>query len=504
MSANTTSIDTGGSITFTASSDTATDYWIGIDKDNQRIITQNMPNGTLTLTFDNAGTYSAYVTSSNSAGGCDSAPITFIVSEPTFQVTLDANGGSCSPTSTLVRLGNAYGDLPNATRTGYTFVGWFDEWGNQITSSTVMTRASNHTLYAHWSNINYIVYFDGNGGSADWGEKTVTYDETYGDLPNASRIGYSFVGWFDEWGNQITSSTVMTRASNHTLYAYWNANQYTINLDANGGTVSPESIVVTYDGTYSNLPDPTQTGYHFNGWFTENGTQISNPDIVKTTSDLTLYAHWSRDKMMISFNANGGTSETANKLVTFDTKYGVLPNAIKTGYTFEGWYLDENFTTPITEGSIVKITANQLVYAKWNLKKFTIKFDANGGTAETSGKQVIFSRTYGVLPIAEKENDVFVGWFTEDGKEITPDTVVTISSNTVLYAKWQSEIKVDGDVNSDGVLDVNDVKLLQNYLHHKDTFTKETFESADLNNDGKVNVVDLAIMKRSILRKNGD
>jgi len=619
---------------------------------------------------------------------------------PEYTVTFDANGGSCSPTSKVVRVGNAYGDLPNATRTGYTFNGWYTEknGGSQVTKDTKMNTAKNHTLYAHWTANQYTLIVNPNGGTYDnstsavtkspkliydsgnwysigkatrtgynligyftsatggtkvydangncvesdfWKDNkykntgnltvyaqwsvignikvtlnpnggtcskdsiTVVYDGKYTGLVNADRKGYTFDGWYTESGAKVTTDTVVKNPSAHTLYAHWTAknisvnfyrnldendtgcvtetftydvanqrfgyktdgtgryspmndekvgfggwtktgyqllgwstqrnssvnystysgvandwinsnspsinlyaqwkaNQYTVKLDANGGTVSSESITVTYDGTYSDLPDPTQTGYNFNGWFTENGTQISNTDRVTIVSDLTLYAHWSQEKMLISFNANGGTSETAKKLVTFDTKYGALPNATKTGYTFEGWYLDEKFTNLITESSIVKITKNQAVYAKWNLQKFTVKFDANGGTAETSGKQVIFSRTYGVLPIAEKENDVFVGWFTEDGKEITPDTVVTIDKNITLYAKWQSEIKVEGDVNSDSVLDVNDVKVLNNYLHHKKSFTKEMFESADLNGDGKINVIDLALLKQLILKGKGE
>ena len=430
--------------------------------------------------------------------------------KPEYTITFDANGGNCSPTSKVVRLGNVYGDLPDATKTGYTFNGWYTEknGGSQVTKDTKMNTANNHTLYAHWTANQYIVIYDANTGTGTMDNSTITYDMESSLRKNTfTKAGYSFECWSDGNGHYYSDEANvknLVTSGSTTLWVKWKPNQYTVKLDANGGTVSPESITVTYDGTYSNLPDPTRTGYFFNGWFPENGAQISNPDVVKITSDLTLYAHWSQERMMISFNANGGTSETKAKYVTYDNEFGVLPTATKTGYTFEGWYLDENFTTPITESSIVKITANQSVYAKWNLQKFTIKFDANGGTAETSGKQVIFSRTYGVLPVAEKENHVFVGWFTEDGKEVTPDTVVTISDDTTLYAKWQSEIKVDGDVNSDGVLDVDDVKMIQSYLHHKDTFTKETFESADLNGDGKVNVVDLAIMKRSILRKNGD
>ena len=52
-------------------------------------------------------------------------------------------------------------------------------------------------------------------------------------------------------------------------------NQYTVTLDANNGTVSPEYIVVNAGGTYQNLPTPTRTGYTFLGW---NGKNLFNKD----------------------------------------------------------------------------------------------------------------------------------------------------------------------------------------------------------------------------------
>ena len=69
----------GETITFTADSDTATAYWIGIDKDRERIITEEMKDGTLSISFDEAGEYTAYVTASNVMGGVDSAKIEFNV-----------------------------------------------------------------------------------------------------------------------------------------------------------------------------------------------------------------------------------------------------------------------------------------------------------------------------------------------------------------------------------------------------------------------------------------
>lgn len=66
-------------ITFTAESDTATSYTIRIDKDGEQLITQNMTNGTLSLSFDEPGEYSAFVTAFNVMGSEDSQKISFSI-----------------------------------------------------------------------------------------------------------------------------------------------------------------------------------------------------------------------------------------------------------------------------------------------------------------------------------------------------------------------------------------------------------------------------------------
>ena len=86
LSADKASAFTGETVTFTADSDTATGYTIGIDKDGERLITQAMPDGKLSISFADAGEYSAYVTAYNAMGYCDSKRIAFTVKP--YELTL--------------------------------------------------------------------------------------------------------------------------------------------------------------------------------------------------------------------------------------------------------------------------------------------------------------------------------------------------------------------------------------------------------------------------------
>ena len=72
----------------------------------------------------------------------------------TYTVTYDAKGGVVSPASNSVTYAANYGTLPTPTRTVYTFDGWWsgdNGTGTEVTSETMVSTASNHTLYARWT-----------------------------------------------------------------------------------------------------------------------------------------------------------------------------------------------------------------------------------------------------------------------------------------------------------------------------------------------------------------
>ena len=142
------------------------------------------------------------------------------------QVSFDFGGGSGSSAGRTVTVGNPYGTLPNpGIKTGYSFKGWFTEssGGTLVTASTIVTNASNHTLYAQWELSDITVSFDTDGAGTTPGI-TVAYGAAYGTLPFLTKSGCKFVGWYADsgfTGVKIMSATIVTNASNHTLYARW-------------------------------------------------------------------------------------------------------------------------------------------------------------------------------------------------------------------------------------------------------------------------------------------
>jgi uncharacterized repeat protein (TIGR02543 family) len=143
-------------------------------------------------------------------------------------------------------------------RDGYVFTGWKDADNNEYTDEQVMADlAESKTpleLYAQWDAAPYTVTFDTNGGEVLQSAKTVTYLQSYGELPTPVRYDYivdsngasmlSGKYGFKEWntkadgkGDTITSSSIYENTGNITLYAIWN-DRFTVTI-YNGESETP-------------------------------------------------------------------------------------------------------------------------------------------------------------------------------------------------------------------------------------------------------------------------
>lgn len=127
-------------------------------------------------------------------------------------------------------------------RDGYVFTGWKDVDNNEYTDEQVMADLTESKtpleLYAQWDAAPYAVTFNANGGEVLQSAKTVTYLQSYGELPTPVRYDYvtssngSMLGGkygFKEWntkadgkGDTITSSSIYANTDDTTLYAIWN------------------------------------------------------------------------------------------------------------------------------------------------------------------------------------------------------------------------------------------------------------------------------------------
>ncbi|MDI9455792.1 MAG: InlB B-repeat-containing protein [Spirochaetota bacterium] len=301
----------------------------------------------------------------------------------TYKVTFNAQGGSPpDPLTKDVVFNQAYGQLAETTRTGYSFIGWTTEpngQGSIIEASTICMREEDHTLYAKWEALpKYTVTFDPQEGTTPNPlSKDVYYTQAYGQLAETTRTGYSFKGWTTEPNGQgtiINASTICTQEGNHILYAKWEAlPKYTVTFDPQEGTTpNPSSKDVYYTQAYGQLAETTKIGYQLIGWTTESngqGSIIEASTICMREEDHTLYAKWEAKRYTVIFDSQGGTPATPPpKEVTFDEPYGTLPVVTKAGNQFMGWATEEQGGgSSVDASTICKRAEDHTLYAKWKL-----------------------------------------------------------------------------------------------------------------------------------------
>ena len=211
-----------------------------------------------------------------------------------------------------------------------------------------------------------------------------------------------------------------------------------VTLDLGGGTLGGSSediqIIVKSSESFAapasdgmTRPDGN-TGSYFM-WLGSNG-KLYAPGASVPADVTELTVQWTAPTYAVTLNTNGGTINNGN--VTGYT-YGVgatLPTDVtRTGYTFKGWYDNENLTgSPVTAIGGAE-TGNKEYWAKWEINQYTITFDTNGGSEIAP-----ITQDYGTEITAPadptRKGYTFKGW----DKEI-PKTMP--AENITVKAQWK-------------------------------------------------------------------
>lgn len=226
-----------------------------------------------------------------------------------------------------------------------------------------------------------------------------------------------------------------------------------------------------------------------------DGYTVTDEDLKKVSTNNELYflkREGNSIQMVlktfdVSFDSNGG--ETVDKQVIRYGKTVEEPAVPKrTGYTFRGWYQNKECTEEWDFDNAV-VTKDITLYAGWAADKYTVTYNYQGATGgtNTAQKEVTYGSAYGALPVPEKTNYVFDGWYTEisGGSEVTETTPVTIASDHTLYARWSLECSHVWEQKSDNENHWQQCSLCEKkkeiHPHTEDTGTvvKEPTETED-------------------------
>ena len=215
-----------------------------------------------------------------------------------YTISYSANGATAvAPTQAALHYGDSFAVGASIARTGYDFAGWNDGSQTYGAGALYSVGLANVAFSAVWIPHVYTVGFDWNGGSGTAiANRSYTVGTTGIALPgitNQVRDGYTFAGWSLTQNGTVLSSPFAPTASG-TLYAVWSTGSYTVNFDAQLGTLAQTSASVA-NGTSQALPTPTRANFVFLGWFTaaNGGTLVGQAGASYTpTASGTIYAHW--------------------------------------------------------------------------------------------------------------------------------------------------------------------------------------------------------------------
>lgn len=328
------------------------------------------------------------------------------------------------------------------SKTGYNFAGWFltkDANGNGNTgqmSSAMAVRdiwalqsiadtTTSVKLYAKWTEKDRVtVTLNLNGSGASYNGSTSNFTSpsllngsswSIPNYANPTRVGYNFKGWADSAsatsGSYNAGHNFTNLTASKIVYAVWAAAPVTFTFQGGHASATLSSGATTtatanYGSNLTTKANNTYTlaGNTFSNWGYTNaagsaatvnastGVPVSNFKITWTgTSEAgtlagtaTLTANWAPITYNISWNANGGSSNTSTNNVNADTPITLPANPTRAGYTFQGWNTVQAGTgTAVTAGgnkvrdiwtSLPTGGGTLTAYAQWEENKVIIRF----------------------------------------------------------------------------------------------------------------------------------
>ena len=213
--------------------------------------------------------------------------------------------------------------------------------------------------------------------------------------------------------------------------------EYTVTFNAYGGFPTPDEQHVK-SGEKAVLPvAPTLKGYTFAFWYLGEDEQNATAYDFDTpvTGDITLTAKWNINKYTVTFDSYGGTPVPPAQKVEYGLTATKPDDPTLKGHTFAFWYLGEDEQTATAYNFGTPVTENITLTAKWNINKYTVTFDSNGGTPVPPAQKVEYGLTAAEPTSAPtKTGYTFDGWYLGDEKYDFSDAV---EQDITLKAQWK-------------------------------------------------------------------
>jgi uncharacterized repeat protein (TIGR02543 family) len=220
-----------------------------------------------------------------------------------------------------------------------------------------------------------------------------------------------------------------------------------VSFQLNGGAINGAETIsqqfINPGSTVTKPQDPLKTHYIFEGWYISTEyIELNKFNFdVPVDSNITLYANYYPAPYDIFYELYGGINAENNpSTYNIETESFLLISPEKIGYTFAGWYLNQNFTGSAVNEISFGSTGDVYLYASWTLNTYTITYlDLFEGQndAENIATYTVITPSYN-LKNPTRLGYTFNGWYYLSSGNQNPITQITIGSagNLELYASW--------------------------------------------------------------------
>ncbi|MEE9437176.1 MAG: InlB B-repeat-containing protein [Candidatus Adiutricales bacterium] len=386
-----------------------------------------------------------------------------------FNVFVNSSGGGSTDKDGVNTVNPGDSMVITATPViGFYFNGWSGDAGGAENPLTISDIASNMSITAEFSSINYLVTVSSvDGGSTDKeGANTISHGGSI-TMTATPMPGYHFTGWSGDATGSINPMTVSNITSNMSITANFAINTYTVTFTAvAGGSIAGETSQVVEHGnnctTVTAVPNPGN-GHYFTGW-TGDYSGTNNPlTITSVTSDMTITANFANTYTVIFAVGPGGSLAGApSQTVVYGGSSTAVTAVPDTGYHFNGWSGSFNGTpNPLT---ITNVTSDMTVTANFAVNTYTVTFlaGAGGSLVGTLSQTMDHGGSSTAVTAVPDDGFSFTGWTGDTAGTANPLIISNVTSGMAVTANFTINIyevhvssSTGGGTDKDGVTMVN-------------------------------------------------
>lgn len=250
-------------------------------------------------------------------------------------------------------------------------------------------------------------------------------NNAFADCPSLMTVTYP--GSKTQW-DDITKGRNSDVLENHLICAMLEAT-----FTADGTTFAPAQTIDRGE-KFEEPAEPSKENHTFAGWYNGDEKFDFDADTTKAPNVLNLVAKWEKSKYTVQFVSDHGSFEeqTIEHGKPIDTDKLTIPEV--EGYTFDGWYTDDTYTTKFDFTKPIK--RNTTVYAKWTAKDYEVSFITEHSDAPDS-QNVPYNKTATNPGELTAEGYTFIGWYADEAHKTKFDFSTPITGDTKVYAKWE-------------------------------------------------------------------